>query len=81
MTPDIENPIGDEAGKPDAIEAAIVPEVNEHGLTIGAEASFADVMKMQRAIWALGQPEPVEAPAEKPSAKRAEKAAKAAGKA
>lgn len=70
MTPDT-------TSAPESIE----PEINEHGVTIGDEPSFADVMRMQRAIWAAGQPEPVEAPAEKPSARRADKAAKAAAKA
>ena len=32
------------------------PDVNEHGVTVGVDLNFADVLKMQRAIWAAGQP-------------------------
>lgn len=41
--------------KQEQTEAAAQTETNDHGVEVGVELSFGDVLKMQRKIWAAGQ--------------------------
>ncbi len=51
-------------------------EVNEHGVAVGVDLDFSDVLRMQRAIWAAGQPAAAEEDAEVAQVKKPAKAKK-----